>query len=95
MISGLVILILSILGGAFIGPCVNMLTTENSSIKNLWSFPLRLLTLIPLVALEYFTSGKQEYIKTTKLGLTRKNVLAILITPVFQLIWQWGGVYGM
>jgi len=60
---------------------------------NVNSLALRALALIPLAVAESLTS-KVQYLAWVKLGLTRKNVIALLITSVFKPKWSFGLIYG-
>lgn len=49
--------------------------------------------LLPMLAIEVVVK-RDSYLKSLKEGLTRKNILFLLLTPIFQMIWSYGLVFG-
>ena len=77
---GFVILFFSIMGGSFIGPTSNMLNTKASWVKTQWTYALRSIYCVVLVAAEAaFTSN---YVRKLKEIKKVKIVLGILVTPL-------------
>ena len=37
---------------------------------------------------------RDSYLSTLKQGLTRKHILFLCLTPIFQMIWSYGLIYG-
>lgn len=89
---GCCLLILSILGGALIGPSSNMLETENSLLKTAWANSLRFIYCVPLVFFEACYSDK--YWSKFKSQLNRKVVIGLLVTPLFHLAGAFGLIFG-
>ena len=74
------IIVLSVLGGSFIGPSSNMLDVKISWLKVQWGCALRMLYCFPCVIIEALIT--KNYWKKLKNGLTRKTVIGILVTPI-------------
>ena len=89
---GCVILLLSILGGSFIGPSSNLLTTEISWIKTNYAHALRILYCIPLVIAEVIF--KKDYKLKMKSALTRRNIITLMFTPMLYCFWNFGLLFG-
>ena len=91
MATGVILLILCIVGGSFIGPSSNMLLTEEAWVKTMWANALRIIYLIPLVIAEiYFTDGYKAKMSN---AWTMKNFLLILITTILFTFNAWTLMY--
>ena len=85
-------LVLSVLAGSFIGPSSNMLQTEQTWLKTSWAHALRAIYCIPLVIVE--VSCTKDYMARVRAGLTRRNILGTLFTPILYCYWNFGLIYG-
>ena len=89
---GFFVLAFSFLGGCFIGSTSNMLETKSSWVKTQWTYAMRLIYCLPLVALEaLFTKGYLAKLKEMKQS---KIIFGLCITPLLQIIWTFGLIYG-
>ena len=85
-------LLLSVIGGSFIGPSSNMLQTEQSWIKTAWAHLLRALYCAPLVAVEI--SCTNNYKGKVRAALTRRNIICLIFTPILYVYWNFGLLFG-
>ena len=92
MVLGVTVLLLSNIGGSFIGPSSNLLKTEQTWIKSLWAYALRVLYCTPLVIAEIII--KKDYKLKIKSAITRRNVCILLSIPMLHACWNFGLLYG-
>ena len=92
MALGYTMLLLSILGGSFIGPSSNLLTTKNGWVKTLWAHILRVFYCLPLVVAEVIMT--KDYCKKVKDSLTKKNIASMLVAPIVFGYAQYALIYG-
>ena len=85
-------LTLSVIGGSFIGPASNLLTTEQNWLKTQYAHALRVFWCIPLVIGEIFF--KKDYKEKMKAAATRRNICFLSLTPIIYVYWNFGLLFG-